>query len=252
MAPPPQLIASATENENENENVRDVVRGDIARDHAIVFDVSEDDRAVMERLAALEAEVKADALAQQSRKALAIDKVREQRAEQQAERDELRARQAELVTRKQRPTAEVAGREPAREHERDRGDGYRDDHRDRLGGALELARRADGMRQELAKSPKAGEKSWVKSGVASMLLGPLGWLYAGSLREAVPASAAWLAFAAIASKIVPMFLLMPVLMVALPLSGIAGVVYALQYNRKGTRQRLFDRETKPTKQLRGG
>ncbi|MBA3396888.1 MAG: hypothetical protein H0T89_29935 [Deltaproteobacteria bacterium] len=204
--------------------------------------MSEDDRAVMERLAALEAEVKADVDAQRSRKAAAIDKVREQRAQQQAERDELRARQAELVTRKKRPTAEVADREP--ERERERGDG--------LGGALELARRADGMRQELAKSPKAGEKSWVKSGVASMLLGPLGWLYAGSLREAVPASAAWLAFAAIASKLVPMFLLMPVLMVALPLSGIAGVVYALQYNRKGTRQRLFDRENKPTKQLRGG
>lgn len=200
----------------------------------------------MERLAALEAEVKADVDAQRSRKAAAIDKVREQRAQQQAERDELRARQAELVTRKKRPTAEVADREPSaeRDRERDRGDG--------LGGALELARRADGMRQELTKSPKAGEKSWVKSGVASMLLGPLGWLYAGSLREAVPASAAWLAFAAIASKLVPMFLLMPVLMVALPLSGIAGVVYALQYNRKGTRQRLFDRENKPTKQLRGG
>jgi hypothetical protein len=28
-------------------------------------------------------------------------------------------------------------------------------------------------------------------------------------------------------------------MVALPLSGIAGVIYALQYNRTGKRQRLF-------------
>jgi hypothetical protein len=72
-----------------------------------------------------------------------------------------------------------------------------------------------------------------------MALGPLGWLYAGSLREAVPASAAWLLLAAIASKILPAVLLMPVLMVALPLSGIAGVVYALQYNRTGKRQRLF-------------
>jgi hypothetical protein len=44
--------------------------------------------------------------------------------------------------------------------------------------------------------------------------------------------------------------LMPVLMVVLPLSGIAGVVYALQYNRKGGRQRLFDKE-KP-KQLKSG
>jgi hypothetical protein len=84
-----------------------------------------------------------------------------------------------------------------------------------------------------------------------MVLGPLGWLYAGSLREAVPASAAWLAFAALASKIIPMFLLMPVFMVVLPLSGIAGVVYAMQYNRKGSRQRLFGDKKKPAKQLRG-
>ena len=77
-----------------------------------------------------------------------------------------------------------------------------------------------------------------------MALGPIGWLYAGSLREAIPASAGWLALASIASKIIPTFLLMPVLMVVLPLSGIAGVVYALQYNRHGGRQRLFDRDDK--------
>jgi hypothetical protein len=50
------------------------------------------------------------------------------------------------------------------------------------------------------------------------------------------------------------FLLMPVLMVVMPLSGIAGIVYALQYNRKGSRQRLFNKEDKqlppPKKQLR--
>jgi hypothetical protein len=86
-----------------------------------------------------------------------------------------------------------------------------------------------------------------------MVLGPLGWLYAGSLREAVPASAAWVAFLAIASKIIPMVLLMPVFLVALPLSAIAGVVYALQYNRSGGRQRLFDKDKdKPKKQLPGG
>jgi len=84
----------------------------------------------------------------------------------------------------------------------------------------------------------------VKSGIASMALGPLGWLYAGSWREAVPASAAWLLVAAIASKIIPTVLLLPVLMVALPLSGIAGAMYALAYNRTGKRQRLFGDEKK--------
>jgi hypothetical protein len=207
--------------------------------------VSDDDRAVMERLAALEAEVKADADAQNARKAAALAKVKEQRAKQQAERDELRNRQTALVTKKK--PEPVAKRAAVAEDDDDDDD---DRAGDDLGGALALAKRAHGVKQELSKTPKAGEKSWVKSGVASLLLGPFGWLYAGSLREAIPASAGWLAFAALASKIIPMFLLMPVLMVAMPLSGIAGVVYAIQYNRKGSRQRLFNK--KPPKQLPSG
>jgi oligopeptidase B len=87
------------------------------------------------------------------------------------------------------------------------------------------------------KLNKKGEKSWIKSGLASMLLGPIGWLYAGSLREAIPASVAYLALAAILSKLP--FIMWPVMMVALPLSGIAGVVYALQFNKTGQRQRLW-------------
>lgn len=218
----------------------DNVRSDIHVDHAIVEGVSEDERAVMARLAALEAEVKADADAQRARKAAAEAKVREQRAAQQAERDALRTRQAELVSRTSRP----ATREDA--------EGGAE-----IGGALELARRAHGMKQELTRAPKQGDKSWVKSALASTLLGPLGWLYAGSLREAVPASAAWLAFAAIASSWIPMFLLFPVLLVALPLSGLAGLLYAVQYNRSGSRQRLFGDKDKgkgkgTPKQLRGG
>ncbi|MDB4962470.1 MAG: uncharacterized protein JWP01_2469 [Myxococcales bacterium] len=194
----------------------------------------------MERLAALEAEVKADADAQRARKEAAQAKVREQRAVQQAERDELRERQSQIVAKKSRPVASSSERA---DHDADHGGD--------LGGALELAKRAHGVRQELTRTPKQGDKSWVKSGVASVLLGPIGWLYAGSMREAVPASAAWLAFAALASKMIPMFLLFPVLLVALPLSGIAGLLYAVQYNRTGTRQRLFGDKAKK-KQLRGG
>lgn len=182
----------------------------------------------MKRLAALEAEVKADADAQRARKEAALAKVREQRAKAVAEKDSLRSRQAELVTKKKQPVIDVE-------------DPPEEDEDDGIGSTLALAKKAHGVKQELSKQPKAGEKSWVKSGVASLVLGPLGWLYAGSFREAVPASAAWLAFGALASKIIPMFLLMPVLMVVMPLSGIAGVVYALQYNRKGGRQRLFNK-----------
>lgn len=193
----------------------------------------------MERLAALEAEVKADADAQRARKEAAMAKVREQRAARASERDELRERQAEVVTRKARPARAASHEDEAR--------GAGD-----IGEALELAKRAHGVKQELMRAPKQGDKSWVKSGVASMLLGPIGWMYAGSMREAIPASAAWLAFAALASKFIPMFLLFPVLLVALPLSGIAGALYAVQYNRTGSRQRLFGDKGKKPKQLRGG
>ncbi len=210
--------------------------------------MSDDDEAVMKRLAMLEAEVKAKADADRSRKEAALAKVREQRAKQQAERDQLRSRQAELVTRKKSPEPEPEPKSKSKSLALFGGD---DEDDDGIGGTLALAKKAHGVKQELQKSPKAGEKSWVKSGVASLLLGPLGWLYAGSFREAVPASAAWLAFGALASKIIPMFLLMPVLMVAMPLSGIAGVLYALNYNRKGGRQRLFDRD-KTKKQLPPG
>jgi hypothetical protein len=259
------------------------VGNDIRRDHAIVEGVADDDRAVMERLAALEAEVKADADAAADRKAAALAKLRDQRVTQTAERDALRARQAELIS-KRKPAA----RAPARDEDASVADGdgededdasslsaqIRDkvrrklmasdvedldgskktDHLENLGGALELATKANKVKNELTRAPGKGDKSWIKSGIASLALGPIGWLYAGSMREAVPASAAWVVLAAAASKILPAFLLMPVLMVVLPLSAIAGVVYALQYNRSGGRQRLFDgnktKSEKP-KQLRG-
>jgi hypothetical protein len=197
--------------------------------------VPDDDRLVMERLAALEAEVKADVDAQRARKDAALARVREERARAEAERAELRERQAVVVAKKP-------------QQDRPRGRQREEfDHAEGLGSALELASRANRVKAELARKPAKGEKSWVKSGIASMALGPVGWLYAGSMREAVPAAAAWLALAALASKIIPTVLLLPVLMVALPLSGIAGVLYAIQYNRTGKRQRLFGEDKKQLK-----
>lgn len=195
----------------------------------------DDDRAVLQRLAALEAEVKADADAQQARKAAALARAREQRVIQAAEREPLRTRQSELAGK---PRTPAAREDPARDH----------DALENLSGALELASKASRVKQELARAPGKGEKSWVKSGVASLALGPIGWLYAGSWREAVPAATAWILLLALASKI---FLLLPVLMVGMPLSAIAGVVYALQYNRTGSRQRLFDSGKGKPKQLPG-
>lgn len=191
--------------------------------------MADDDAAVKARLLALEAEVKADTAAANARKDAALAKLRAQREADQRKAEELR-------TRSPKPEA----RRPV-EDEDDEG----------IGGALELANRANKVRGELTKKPGKGEKSWIKSGIASMALGPIGWLYAGSLREAIPASAVWLALALTIGKILPTILLMPVLFVVLPLSGIAGVVYALQYNRKGGRQRLFDKKD-DVKQLKSG
>jgi len=186
--------------------------------------VPEDDRAVMERLAALEAEVKADAEKQRARKEAAVVKVREERAAKQSENDMLRQRQAALVATKRKPAIE--------------------EDFDNLGGALQLAKKANEVKAELAKK---GEKSWIKGGLASTLLGPVGWLYAGSFREAIPASAIYILLGMLASKILPMFMLFPVMLVALPLSGIVGAMYALKYNKTGKRQRLF--KSKDQKQL---
>jgi hypothetical protein len=216
------------------------VYSDIAADHAIVDLVADDDRAVMDRLAALEAEVKADADAQRGRKEAAMAKLREQRVTKTAERDQLRARQAELV------------RSPSGDPERTRTRDDASDHLEDLGGALELASKANRVKKELQAPRKKGEKSWAASGLVS-LMGPIGWLYAASWREAVPATAAWVGFLALASKFLPALLMWPVFMVVMPVSAIAGVVYALQYNRTGKRQRLFggDKDKAKQKQLRG-
>jgi len=206
--------------------------------------VADDDRALRERLAALEAEVQADADAQRARNAAALAKLRDQRVTETAGR-------APAVRNRATPGDDAAARRRSRLAERDAEDGDRRrgvEALEDLGGALELASKANRVKQELARKPRKGEKNWMISGGAS-LLGPIGWLYAGSLREAVPATAAWLLVASFVWKVLP-FLWMPLLMVVMPLSGIAGVIYALQYNRAGQRQRLFsDKGDKKNKAL---
>ncbi|HVV82671.1 MAG TPA: hypothetical protein VHE35_06305 [Kofleriaceae bacterium] len=195
-----------------------------------------DDERVRAKLAALEAEVKASSAADAERKARARAQVEARRAAARAESDQLRSRQAALVRRQaRRPAADDERPDTGRSGGRARGRGGAGD----LGSALELARRAADAKQELARPIGRGEKSWLISGGLSLFLGPVGWLYAGSWRESIPAAAGYLMAAAIVTKILPLFLFLPVLMFALPLSGIAGVVYAIGYNRKGKRVRLF-------------
>lgn len=82
-----------------------------------------------------------------------------------------------------------------------------------------------------------------------MLFGPLGWLYAGSFREAIPASAAYLALTTLLLALpFSSVLFLPMMFVALPLSGVAGAIQAVQYNRTGKRQRLWgDKDNKGKK-----
>lgn len=96
------------------------------------------------------------------------------------------------------------------------------------GVAQALAR---GARRDLAQGTDKGRKSLVLSGGLSLLLGPAGWLYAGSFREAIPAAIAYL----LILSLIPTFLLLPILGVALPLSSVAGVIYAWQHNQDGKR-----------------
>jgi hypothetical protein len=152
----------------------------------------------MERLAALEAEVKADADAQRARKAVALTKLRDQRVTQTAG-GALVVRNRAAPAEQARPRSRRTDRADA---ELDDDDRRRVDSLEDLGGALELASKANRVKQELARKPRKGEKNWMISGGAS-LLGPIGWLYAGSLREAVPATAAWLLVVRLEDPAVP-------------------------------------------------
>ena len=203
--------------------------------HAIVGAVSADDEQLRARLRELEVEVSAKTEADRARKAEALARIQARRAAAAEESGALRRRQAELHTQKgRRPTDDEHGADdderPARSRRSEAGD---------LDRALSLARKAGDVKAELDRPTKAGDKSWLISAGLSFFFGPLGWLYAGSFRETIPAAALYLIIAGIVSKIVPMFLLMPVMMVVLPLSAIGGLVYAIGHNRAGKRIRVF-------------
>jgi hypothetical protein len=112
-----------------------------------------------------------------------------------------------------------------------------------------LTAEVSGARNSLARiSAVAGlarrdgeQKSIVASGALSLFLGPLGWLYAAPLREAVPA----VLVLAAAGALVPAFILTPLLGIIAPLSGAAGVYYAWRHNQTGERTGLFSDAKKP-------
>jgi hypothetical protein len=101
------------------------------------------------------------------------------------------------------------------------------------GSALTLASRAMG----LSTTRRAGQehKSIIASGALSLFFGPLGWLYAAPLREALPAIAIyllalWLPFISVVT-----WMLLPFIHIV---SGVAGAAYAWRFNQKGERAEL--------------
>ncbi len=97
---------------------------------------------------------------------------------------------------------------------------------------------AGAARRELEGKRPPGDKSLLLSTGLSLFLGPLGWLYAGAWREAIPASAAYLVILAL----IPTFLLLPILPFAMGISGVAGLVYGWQHNKAGERTPILGSE----------
>lgn len=108
---------------------------------------------------------------------------------------------------------------------------------DRLTSGASLALRAAG----LSKPTQGGQKkSMLASGALSFFFGPIGWIYAAPLKEALPAIIAYV----IVCSILPNFLLIYVLGLVNGLSGLAGALYAWSYNHSGERAPLFGKAAK--------
>ncbi|MBT8492750.1 MAG: hypothetical protein KJO07_06790 [Deltaproteobacteria bacterium] len=94
-----------------------------------------------------------------------------------------------------------------------------------IGQARGLVKRAG----KSLTNTEEGDKSLLLSSALSFFFGPLGWFYAGNFKEAAVGSLAYIALL----SILPGILMSPLLFLAMPVSGIAGLVYAWQHNRTG-------------------
>lgn len=193
----------------------------------------------LERFERLSLEVRADSDLKQAQARKLEEEARQRRLEARAdEKAMVLARQAEKKParrkRKEAPLPAVVddGDEP-----RKRGFLARVFGRDQFdaGDAIAVASEA---RLELEQPKQKKQKSLLWSGGLSFLLGPIGWLYAGSFREAGPASLIYLFAAALLQKL-PLTLIGPIFGVLMPISGLIGVGYAWQFNKKGKRQHLL-------------
>jgi hypothetical protein len=111
-----------------------------------------------------------------------------------------------------------------------------DELRRSLPAGKSLVKRAAAASGLTAAPGEKHERSLVAAGALSFFLGPVGWLYAAPLKEALPAILVFL----VVCKLLPVILLGPLLGILLPASAVAGVSYAWLYNRQGGRTSIVD------------
>ena len=88
--------------------------------------------------------------------------------------------------------------------------------------------------------PVIDEKSVLASGALSLAFGPIGWLYAAPLKDVAVGFFAFSAVTTIAALLLPASVAAGVAMLASVASGVLGMSYAHQFNKRGRRTPLLD------------
>jgi hypothetical protein len=109
---------------------------------------------------------------------------------------------------------------------------------DRVASGATLALEVAGLK---APTRALGKKRLLVSGALSFFFGPLGWLYAAPLREAIPVIVVYVGVGWLLNAILP-FLMFYVLGIVNVASAVAGVLYAWSFNTEGRRATLFLKE----------
>ncbi|MBK8252110.1 MAG: hypothetical protein IPK82_05515 [Polyangiaceae bacterium] len=109
---------------------------------------------------------------------------------------------------------------------------------DRVASGAALALEVAGIK---TPTQPLGKKKLAVSGLLSFFLGPLGWLYAAPLKEAIPVIVVYLGVCWALNAILP-FLLVYLLSIVHLASAVGGVLYAWGFNSAGKRVPLFLKE----------
>lgn len=110
---------------------------------------------------------------------------------------------------------------------------------DKLSSGAQLALRAAGFKAPAKAAGGVERKSVIASGALSFFFGPLGWIYAAPLKEAIPAVIAYAVIYSVLSAILPSFILLWIFGPLNAITGLAGVLYAWSYNQEGRRTELW-------------